>query len=193
MPASAQPHLEPGRVYRTRDLQSWGANPTRLARRLVREGRLERLAQGLFYAPRSSRFGPVPPEDTEILSRFLDGDDFVLSGPPYWNALRLGATANYPVVLVYNTRRSGEFILGRRRFLLRRVRFPPRPTPEWYVIDLFEHREMAGVSGARLVFALAEALLQGRFQEPTLQRMAHEYGTLKTRELIRDAVARAAS
>ena len=140
MPAPAQPRLEPGRVYRTRDLTTWGANPTRLARRLVREGRLRSLAQGLFYAPKSSRFGPVPPEDEEILRAFLGSDEFVLTGPPYWNALGLGTTAAFPVVLVYNTRRSGEFAFGHRRYRLRRVRFPRRPSAEWYVIDLLEHR-----------------------------------------------------
>ncbi len=55
MPAPAQPRLEPGRVYRTCDLGTWGANPTRLARRLIREGRLRSLAQGFFYAPRTRR------------------------------------------------------------------------------------------------------------------------------------------
>jgi hypothetical protein len=37
MPA-AQPSLEPGRVYRTRELATWSANAPRLARRLVDEG-----------------------------------------------------------------------------------------------------------------------------------------------------------
>ncbi len=188
MPAPAQPQLEPGRVYRTRDLTTWGANPTRLAHRLVREGRLHSLAQGLFYAPKSSRFGPVPPEDEEILGAFLGSDEFVLTGPPYWNALGLGTTAAFPVVLVYNTRRTGEFTFGRRRYRLRRVRFPTRPSAEWYVIDLLEHRGMAGVSRRQLATALATALRQGRFDPQSLRLMAREYGTRKTQDLVESAI-----
>ncbi|MCP4590855.1 MAG: hypothetical protein GY842_08920 [bacterium] len=188
MPAPAQPQLEPGRVYRTRELAVWGANPARLASRMVREGRLQPLTQGLFYAPRDSRFGRVPPEDAEILRAFLGSDEFVVTGPPHWNALGLGATALFPVVLVYNTRRSGEFALGRRRYRLRRVRFPRQPNAEWYAIDLLEHREMAGTSQDRLATALAEALRHGRFDQPTLRRMAREYGTRRTQDLVECAI-----
>lgn len=188
MPAPARPQLEPGRVYRTRDLATWGANPTRLAGRLVREGRLSPLAHGLFYAPKVGRFGPVPPEDVEILRAFLDGDDFVLTGPPFWNALGLGATVIFPVVLVYNTKRSGEFSFGNRRYRLRRVRFPSRPSAEWYVIDLLEHHGMAGLSRRHLAEALAEALRQNRFDTAALRRLAREYGTRKTQDLIDDAI-----
>jgi hypothetical protein len=52
----SQPHLEPGRVYRTRDLAIWSANATRLATRLVEQGKLVPLAHGLFAHP-SARCG----------------------------------------------------------------------------------------------------------------------------------------
>ena len=45
------------------------------------------------------------------------------TGSEHWNALGLGTTAVFPAKLVYNTKRSGEFTLGGRRFLLRRVGF----------------------------------------------------------------------
>ena len=62
---AAAPSLEPGRVYRTRELATWSANAPRLARRLVDEGALVPLAHGLFAHLRPSRFGPVPPRDEE--------------------------------------------------------------------------------------------------------------------------------
>lgn len=191
MPLPAHPKLQPGRVYRTRELEAWGANPTRLARRLIREGQLKSLAHGLFYAPKRSRFGPVPPEDVEILRAFLGGDDFVLTGPPFWNALDLGTTAALPIVLVYNKKRSGEFSFGNRQFRLRRVSFPLRPNAEWYVIDLLEHHEMAGASQSQLAEALIEALRQGRFDRSPLRRMAREHGTRRTQELVETAIAAA--
>ena len=60
MASPAHPKLEPGRVYRTRDLEPWGANAPRLAKRLVAEGLLVPLAHGLFAHPKRSRFGSVP-------------------------------------------------------------------------------------------------------------------------------------
>lgn len=96
-------HLEPGRVYRTRDLATWSANAPRLAKRLVDQGELVPLAHGLFAHPKQSRFGPVPPLDEEIMRAFLDGGPFVFTGPERWNALGLGTTAVFTVPLVYNT------------------------------------------------------------------------------------------
>ncbi len=193
MPAKAQPRLEPGKVYRTRDLRTWGANPTRLARRLVEEGELRRLAHGLFYHPKLSRFGPVPPEDAEVVRGFLGSGDFVLTGPPYWNALGLGAQSVFPVVLVYNRERTGELRLGGRRYQLRRVRFPGSPDREWYAVDLLEHHGMAGVSPSRLEAGLVAGLRDHRFDPETLRRRAREYTTRRTQVLVDRAIAAAAS
>src|SRR3990170_8802520 len=81
-------------------------------------------AHGLFVHPRRGRFGVVPPSDEELLRAFLCGAPFVLTGPDRWNALGLGTTAVFAAPLVYNTKRSGTFELGGRRFVLRRVAFP---------------------------------------------------------------------
>ena len=184
MPTAAQPKLKAGRVYRTRDLAAWGANPTRLAKRLLDEGRLRQLAHGLFYSPEASRFGPVPPEDTAIMRAFLGDDDFLITGPPRWNALGLGATATFPVTLVYNRKRSGEFTFGGRRFLLRRVGFPRSPSAEWFATDLLEHYDMAGLSLSQLEKALVRALATGRFDRGRLEEMARGYATKSTQALV---------
>jgi Txe/YoeB family toxin of toxin-antitoxin system len=188
MPAKIQPRLEPGKVYRTRDLRTWGANLARLARRLIEEGELRPLAHGLFYHPKRSRFGPVPPEDAEIVRGFLGNDDFVLTGSPYWNAVGLGAQAVFPVVLVYNRERTGEFRLGARRYQLRRVRFPDSPDREWYAVDLLEHHRMAGVSPSRLEAGLRAALREHRLDPETLRSRAREYATRKTQTLVDRAI-----
>jgi len=60
MNTAAQPQFEPGRAYRARNFRRWSANPTRLARRLVDEGRLREAAHGLYYAPIPTKFGPAP-------------------------------------------------------------------------------------------------------------------------------------
>ena len=184
MPTAAQPDLVPGRVYRTHDLARWGANPTRLAKRLLLEGRLRQLGQGLFFAPKRSRFGPTPPVEEEILRGLLKTRDFVITGPPLWNALGLGTTAMFVAALVYNHRRTGEFTLGNLRFQLRRVRYPERPTPEWFAIDLLENHEAAGAGLGQLEVALRRALSEGRFDGERLRMMANEYATLAIRQLI---------
>ena len=163
MGTAAQPTLEAGRVYRTRDFAEWSANAPRLAKRLVREGQLVPLAHGLFARPARSRFGNVPPTDQELMRAFLDGAGFVFTGPERWNALGLGSTAVFATRLVYNTKRSGTFAFGGRRFLLRRVAFPENPPPEWFVVDLLENADQAGASARELAQTLGRALRRGAF------------------------------
>jgi hypothetical protein len=191
--ARALPTLQPGTVYRTDDLRAWGANPPRLAKRLVREGALEKLAQGLFVAPKRSRFGAVPPSEEALMRGFLKDGPFVFTGPERWNALGLGATAMHALPLVYNTKRSGVVTLGGRKFTLRRVAFPRDPSPEWFAVDLMEHHEQAGVGLELLERRLAEAVRKGALQGERLVAMANEYGTRETLRRCRDAVARASA
>lgn len=187
MTAPAQPSLEPGRVYRTRDLASWSANAPRLAKRLVQEGTLVPLAHGLFAHPRRGRFGVVPPGDEEVMRAFLDGGRFLFTGPERWNSLGLGTTALFAAPLVYNTKRSGAFELGGRRFILRRVAFPDNPTPEWFVVDLLENAERAGASRAEIAQALRRSVMSGAFDSERLRAMARQYGTRATQALVAES------
>jgi hypothetical protein len=191
MTMAAEPDLQPGRAYRTRDLRRWSTNPTRLAKRLVREGKLHRAAHGLFYAPVPSRFGPAPPDETELLRAFFAGSPFIISGPPRWNALDLGATAMFAATLVYNTRRTGAFTFDGRRYLLRRVLFPENPPPEYFVVDLIQHHDMAGVSVAEIEERLSATLKQGRWDRELLHEMAERYGTKATLALVERCLAAA--
>jgi hypothetical protein len=185
-----EPKLAPGRAYRTSDLAAWSSNPTRLAQQLVGEGRLRRLRHGLFTVPTESKWGPGSPSDEELLRALLGGADFVLTGPEYWNALGLGATALSPVRLVYNSKRSGTFELDGRRFRLRRVARPRRVTPEWYAVDLLENHLLSGASLERLEEGLVRALAEKRLSVKRLGQAAAVYGTQRTRELISRATRR---
>lgn len=192
MTAAAQPSFEPGRVYRTRELAQWSANAPRLAQRLVRDGQLVQLAHGLFAAPRRSRFGEVPPTDEALLHAFLDGEPFVFTGPERWNALGLGTTAVFATPLVYNTKRSGHFTFGGRKFLLRRVAFPQTPSPEWFVVDLFENAERAAAAREDLRSALEAALRAGKFDSDQLASMSTRYGSRRTQVLVNAALGASA-
>lgn len=179
---------KPGRVYRTADLAKWTANPTRLAKQLVAQGLLKPLATGLYAAPKHTKFGDAPPKPEAIMDAFLGGDPYIFTGPEYWNALQLGATALYPVHIVYNKKRTGEFQFGGHRFVLRRCNFPKRPIPEWYVIDLIKHRDDVGLDKDTIVYKLQNALTRGTLQAHTLNNVAHEFGTKEVQALIRQAI-----
>jgi hypothetical protein len=185
--------LDPGAVRRTAWLRRWGANPTRLAQKLEASGLLRRLGRGLLYAPRTSRFGEVPPSDEALLAAFLDGTPYVVTGPPRWNALGLGATALFAHPLVYNTRRTGSFKVGGRTFDLRRVAFPSDPSPEWFVVDLLRHANAAGVDRQELVRHLAARVRSGQFDAERLFDMAARFGGPDELAAVRDATVEAAA
>ena len=186
MPTAATVQLDPGTVYRTAHLVRWGANPTRLARRLEGEGRLRRLSQGLYYAPRKTKFGEVPPSDEALLDAFFDGSPWIVTGPPRWNALGLGGTQLFARSLVYNTRRSGPRSVGGRWFEFRRVAFPSEPSAEWFVVDLLRNAGRVGLERDELMVRLRSALLEGRFSSSKLQQMASRFGRRAEKDLVRE-------
>jgi len=85
-------------------------------------------------------------------------------------------------------RRSGEFVLDRRRFLLRRVYFPDPPTAEWFIVDLLPHHDMAGVALSELREGLVATLWLDRWDRERLREMAETYGTKATLSLVEDAL-----
>jgi hypothetical protein len=176
--------LEPGRVYRPKEFAAQAKNPTVVFERFVAEGRLERLGYGLYHCPRPGKFGPRPPDDATLLSAFLGGREFVLSGPSFWNGLRLGPTGLAATPLVYNAVRSGLLKVGRRTFQFRRVRFPKKPTREWYAVDLLNHAPQAGAAAADLVEPLAKALSESALDRGAFFAALDEYGTRTTKNLV---------
>lgn len=145
---------------------------------------MAQIANGLYAHLQISRFGAVPPTDDEIMRAFLEGGPFVFTGPDRWNALGLGTTAVFATPLVYNTKRSGTFELGGRPYRLRRVPFPEKPSPEWFVVDLLEHADEAGASRAELTTALSHSLARNRFDRDRLREMAKRYGARSTQALV---------
>jgi hypothetical protein len=150
----------------------------------VRRGALVKLRQGLYYCPKSSRFGVVPPSDDEVLQALFGGAPYVITGLERWNTLGLGTTALSTDRLVYNTKRTGTLEVGGRRYRLRRVAFPVDPPAEWYVVDLLQHTDEAGVSRATVATALRRALKEGRFDADRLSLMAARFGTEEVRATV---------
>jgi len=98
----------------------------------------------------------------------------------------------FAATLAYNRKRTGEFNFDGRRFLLRRVYFPEHPTPEWYIVDLLQHHDLAGVALAELEDRLVASLREGRWDRERLHEMASRYGTRATLELVERSLRTAA-
>ncbi|MCZ7586407.1 MAG: hypothetical protein M5R36_25465 [Deltaproteobacteria bacterium] len=89
---------------------------------------------------------------------------------------------------MYNKKRSGRFLLGRRRYRLRRVRFPARPSAEWYALDLINNADTVGVSLAALEQRLTLVLRDGLLQAERLDGNAKLYGTKRAQAIVERAI-----
>jgi len=181
-------HLRPGRVYRRADLAQWSKSVDRHARELVDQGVLQKLRNGLYYYPKASAFGRVPPDEKELVRTFLKEDDFLLTSPNAYNALGVGTTQLYNSRVVYNHKRHGRFTLGGKPFEFRRKpRFPRQLTEEFLLVDLLNNLpELAEDPTAvrERARAKAQELEAGR-----LRRAARYYGKVATRKFFEQALS----
>ncbi len=184
-------HLQPGRVYRRADLAQWSRSVDRHAHQLVEQGVLQKLRNGLYYCPKASVFGQVPPDERELVRTFLKEDDFLLTSPNAYNTLGLGTTQLYNTRVVYNHKRHGRFTLGGLTFDFRRKpRFPRKLSEEFLLVDLLNNLpELAEDTAALRERARAKAKA---LDATKLQRAARDYGKVATRKFFNLALADAA-
>jgi hypothetical protein len=170
-------------VYRREDLARLSTAVDRHLRQLVSCGRLKKLAQGLYYAPRQSSLGPLPPNDAEAVGGFLRDKDFLIFSPSAYNMLGLGTTQLYNRTLVYNHKRHGVFKLGNRQFDFRvKQRFPKKLTHEFLYIDLLNNLDELAEDHDE-VLAQAQRKLNS-FDQERLQRAVTLYASMATRRLL---------
>ncbi len=178
-------HLKAGRVYRREDLASRSTAVDRHLRELVKTGRLRKLAQGLYHAPKKSAFGDLPPTDEETVSAFLRDDDFLVFSPSAYNAVGLGTTQVYNRTWVYNHKRHGKFKLGNRQYDFRvKPRFPKKLTPEFLYVDMVNNlNELAEDRDAVLTQARNKA---SDFDPAKLCQVVGQYANAATRRRFRE-------
>ena len=177
--------LQAGRVYRREDLARLSNAVDRHLHKLVSTGLLKKLAQGLYYAPKPSKFGPLPPTDEQVVRGFLRDKDFLVFSPSAYNTVGLGTTQLYNSTLVYNHKRHGVFKLGNRAFNFRvKPRFPKKLTPEFLYVDLLNNLgELAEDRDAVLRQARTKLM---SFNQPRLQHALDSYGSMATRKRARE-------
>lgn len=177
--------LHAGHVYRREDLARLSNAVDRHLRELVSMGRLQKLAQGLYHAPKKSHLGLLPPSDEQVVKGFLRDKDFLVFSPSAYNAVGLGTTQLYNQTLVYNHKRHGIFRLGKRQFDFRvKPRFPKKLTQEFLYVDLLNNLE-------ELAEDRESVRSQARNKLPTfdatrLQHALDSYGNMATRKLVRE-------
>ncbi len=180
-------HLKQGRVYRREDLIEWSNAIDRHLEKLVEESVLEKLAQGLYYVPKISAFGKVPPDEDVLVRGFLKDDRFLLVSPNSYNSLGVGTTQLYNKKVVYNHKRHGIFKLGNREFdFQRKYDFPTKITQEFLLVDLVNNLDELAEDRA---IVLNKVLSKAK-QLPTqkLKLAITKYGSVKAKKLFKEVI-----
>jgi hypothetical protein len=131
--------LEPGRIYRRKDLIQYSSNLDRYLPQLVEEGVLHKVKRGIYACPTNTAFGKALPNEQQLLKTFLRDEHFVVFSLSAFNALGLGTTQLYNERIVVNRKRHGEFMLGGRKYFFHRrmeVPTPKQVTQEYFVMEL---------------------------------------------------------
>jgi hypothetical protein len=177
--------LQAGRVYRREDLARLSKAVDRHLQELVSAGTLKKLAQGLYYAPKQSSFGPLPPTDEQVVRGFLRDNEFLVFSPSSYNTVGLGTTQLYNSTLVYNHKRHGVFKLGNRQFHFRvKPRFPKKLTPEFLYVDLLNNLDDLAEDRDTVLSQARTKLLS--FNQSLLLKTLDNYGSMATRKRVRE-------
>ena len=175
--------LQPGRLYRRMDLAHLSKSVDRHIKQLVFMGKLRKLAQGLYYLPKQSKFGPLPPTDDQVVRVILRDNKFLVFSPSSYNSVGLGTTQLYNITLVYNHKRNGVFKFGNRQFHFRvKPHFPKKLTPEFLYVDLLNNLdELAEDRDAVLSEAHTKYL---SLNQSLLHKALDRYGNMSTRKRV---------
>jgi hypothetical protein len=180
---SIKKSLKPGKVYHRADLMEWSASVDRDLQELVKDGTLEKLSGGLYYAPRQTTFGKAPADINVLVSAFLKDDQFVVVSPNDYNGLQVGTTQLYNERRVYNHKRHGLFKLGNRTFLFVRKQYiPKKVTPEFLLVDLVNHARNLAEDQPNLLDNVKKRASDMDVRQ--LKKLAHAFGTVGTRKFF---------
>lgn len=179
--------LRPGQVYRRKDLGKWSTAVDRHLRQLVEEGRLEKVAGGLYMAPRKTRFGKAPAESEKLVETFLKDDRFLMISPCAYNSLGLGTTQLYNELVVYNLKRHGRFQLGGRFYDFRKKpSVPAKLAQEVLLVDLLQNLDRLAENKPEV---LPRALKRARDMNAAyLAKAARDFGSVRAQRLVSRAL-----
>ncbi len=177
-------HIKQGEVYRRSDLEYYSTAIDRHLAQLTKDGTLVKLNQGLYYAPKQSKFGVVPPDDHIIVERFLKDDNFLIISPNMFNALGLGLTQLYNSNWVYNHKRKGEVEFNNRKFEFRlKAAFPKNITKEYLLVELLNNLDRLAEDNTQLLDKLKTNILN--YNSDLLMKATQQYGIGETKQTLK--------
>ncbi|HEX7857797.1 MAG TPA: hypothetical protein VF503_29310 [Sphingobium sp.] len=181
--AELKRHLRPGQVYRRKELARWSNAVDRHVRQLVSEGRLEKVANGIYMAPRKTRFGLAPAEPEKLVEAFLGDDRFLIVSPNAYNGLGVGTTQLHNVPVVYNHKRHGRFKLDGREYDFRmRTTVPAELSEEVLLVDLLHNLDRLPEDRSEV---LPRALERARTMDrKRLARAVRDFGSARAERLL---------
>jgi hypothetical protein len=150
---------------------------------LVQEGTLQKLSQGLYYFPKESVFGKIPPDENILVQSFLKDNRFLLTSANAYNSLGVGTTQLYNVKTVYNHKRHGEFKLGNQTFHFRiKPHFPKKVTDDFLLVDLVNNLEELAEDKAEVLKKVSAKLHV--MDRKKIKNAVAEYGSVKTKKMF---------
>ena len=178
-------HLRQGRVYRRAELAMYSRSVDRHLQELVKDAVLQKLSGGVYYYPKKTSFGDVPPEDEKLVRSFLKDDKFYLTSLNSYNSLGVGTTQLYNEKLVYNHKRDGRHTLnGRNYYFLKRPRFPKKSSQEFLLVDLMNNLDFLAENREEVRGNAAEKALS--MDKSKLMKAAHEFGGVRTKKFFEE-------
>ncbi len=175
-----------GKVFRRKDLADQLPSVDRELGLAVKAGTVRKAAQGLYYVPRKTPFGDVPPSEEALVEKFLDDRHFLMFNPSCYNALGLGTTQLYSKTVVYNHKRHGKFALAGFEFDFRdKPRFPSRKqvNREYLLVDMLNNLTDLAEDPDTVLSNVRRKL--DTFDASRLEKMLADYGSARTRRVLR--------
>lgn len=177
--------LKPGRVYRRQDLEKYSRSVDRHLQQMTKKHVLQKLAGGLYYYPKKTSFGNLPPEDEELVRAFLKDDNFYLATLNAYNSLGVGTSQLYNEKLVYNCKRDGRHTLnGRHFYFIKRVKFPKNSSPEFLLVDLVNNLELLAEDRNVLRKNVGDKAMQ--MDRSKLAKAVYSYGGARTKKFFEE-------
>lgn len=186
---SLKNHLQPGKVYRRKQLAQWSTTIDRHLKKLVQSGDLTKLSGGLYYHPKQTAFGQSPPTAEDLVSTFLKNDPFLIVSMNAYNALGVGTTQLYNETVVYNHKRYGRITLGGRTFEFRvKRRFPGAASAEFLLVDLVNNLNRLAEDKSFILGKVNE--VAEKFDPSQLLEAAKHYGVTRAKKFFTELAKR---
>ena len=175
--------LQPGVVYQRKGLERWSNAIDRHLKQLVEDGTLVKLSQGLYYCARTTAFGDAPPDEKSMINAFLNDERFLITSPNAYNALGIGATQLYNQTVVYNHKRHGQLILGKRTFDFRKKSFfPLELSHEFLLVDLVNNLDHLAEDRASLLNEVEQKVTE--FDRSVLADAVRKFGGVAAKKFF---------